>query len=547
MDFDEGMGEKDPGPLVYQEVKVFHTEPCLINVYDNPQQRFCTFEVYGLDTQAMLKLVYEYTAFDNLFRFNAELMNPNRKEGRYHWVIERLAIQVVKDDRKLKLGEKPSEEVGELPIYETVRKIPTGRMDLKERQRLREQMDILDIRRTENIMRKRTATKERVLKHIFFLKEEAIRRKQEQADRMAAERALSYKRKEEEERKEEEALKLLETKQRMRRKAIESVNSRNEEQEEFELAQMRLRWKAADEEKERIIKDALDRRAKMRAESKAAAEALRKKREDARNKRLKVFKQRDSNQKAREEEWLKGIYEAKTLRERAGKMRVESKQANIREWNSVRMPIFGAQLARTQERALAREAEGEAVNAYVEKRAVPKKEKTKGNKFKKKKNMDDAPPAAEKTETGEKKKKKKDDKKEDKKDDKKEKEEKSDVADVEKVLDSVENKVRAEMEEERRRARMAKVRGENIDSANKNRSQREVKHLSDVRQKHRAAEEEERRVFAERILVMKQKEEERQSAISRKKVERERLDRCRQARIAEKEKAWLAKVTAAGG
>merc|ERR1711972_880135 len=111
-------------------------------------------------------------AFDQLFRFNAELMNPNRKEGRFHWVIEGLAINTIGKERKLQLMPDPSEEVPALPIYETTRKIPTGRMDLKERQRLREQMDMLDIRREENIAKRRAATKEKFLKHIMNLKEE---------------------------------------------------------------------------------------------------------------------------------------------------------------------------------------------------------------------------------------------------------------------------------------------------------------------------------------------------------------------------------------
>merc|ERR1719230_1723693 len=107
-------------------------------------------------------------------------MNPNRKEGRYHWVIARLDVVVVGKDSKLQLAPKPTEEVAQVPQFETHRKIPTGRMDLKERQRLREQMDMLEIRRSENIQKKRQANKERFLKHIIALKEDDERRREEQ-------------------------------------------------------------------------------------------------------------------------------------------------------------------------------------------------------------------------------------------------------------------------------------------------------------------------------------------------------------------------------
>merc|ERR1712048_1270352 len=166
----------------------------------------------------MLIKRYDYSEFDNLFRFNAELMNPNRKEGRFHWVIERLEIQSVNKDRKLKLGEKPTEEVSQLPIYENTRKIPTGRMDLKERQRLREQMDMLDIRREENIAKRRATTKERFLKHIIALKEDDERRREEQDAKIEEERQNRYKQKEEYEKKKEEEDKALEAKAKIRRK-----------------------------------------------------------------------------------------------------------------------------------------------------------------------------------------------------------------------------------------------------------------------------------------------------------------------------------------
>merc|ERR1711920_826607 len=134
------------------------------------------------------------------FRFNAELMNPNRKEGRFHWVIARLAIATIAKERKLQLMPDPSEEVPELPIYEEKRKIPTGRMDLKERQRLREQMDMLDIKRAENISKRRAAMRERFLKHLFKLKEEDAKRKAEVEEKIAEEKLQRYRTKDEQER-----------------------------------------------------------------------------------------------------------------------------------------------------------------------------------------------------------------------------------------------------------------------------------------------------------------------------------------------------------
>lgn len=525
---------------------MFNTEPSLISVYDNTQLRFVTFEVYGLDTQSMLKLTYEYAAYDSLFRFNAELMNPNRKEGRFHWTIERLVIDTGGNNRKLKLGDKPTEEVAQMPTYETVRKIPTGRMDLKERQRLREQMDILDIRRAENIARKRAETKERILRHIFFLKEDFKRRKEEQAERMEAERALRFKRKEDEERKEEEALKILETKNRLRRKAIDQVMTRNEEQEVFELQELRARWQISDSEKARTIKDALDRRMRIKNDEKSAEEAIKKRRSDAAVKRFGVWKARDTRQKQREDSWLQKMIDGKNEAARNAKMVKERKQDYLKEWHSVRQPVFEAALARMEERAVALLAEQEAVNAYNQARAVPKKQKGRGKNVDMKSGEEKKP-----DETSSKKKKddkksgdkkeKKDEKKEDKKKDEDEPPVKSDKKDMEKVLDSVENKMRQQMEEARRRARMEKIREEKIVALDKERRMKELKHLSDVREAHRKAEVEEQKLFQERIIVMREKDAELQASKTRKQQERERLDRARQAAIARKDDLWMKK------
>jgi hypothetical protein len=257
---EETMDEQDKGTLTYQECKVFHAEPHLVSVYDHPKRRVVTFEVYGLDTQDMLHKQYTHNEFDGLFRFNAELMNPNRKEGRYHWVIERLEIGQVGSERKLRLGAEVTKEVPELPIYETNRKIPTGRMDLKERQRLRDQMDMLNIRREEKIRAKKQASKKKFLAHIFWLQEDAKRREEEQARMIEEEREKRYQFQlgVELEEEEEEAKKAVTAKNR--RIAAENKDRAHEEKEEEDLRQLRLRWKAADAEKARAIREARERK-----------------------------------------------------------------------------------------------------------------------------------------------------------------------------------------------------------------------------------------------------------------------------------------------
>ena len=77
-------------------------------MYDDPSGSSVFFASYELETDTTFVLPYSYSEFDNLFRFNADLMNPNNTDGRYHWVIERLDF-VVEDY----LGENTLETSGE--------------------------------------------------------------------------------------------------------------------------------------------------------------------------------------------------------------------------------------------------------------------------------------------------------------------------------------------------------------------------------------------------------------------------------------------------
>merc|ERR1711977_738079 len=105
-----------------------------------------------------------------------------------HWTAERLEV---KGDgaggRKLSLASEPTPELPETPLYEK-RKIPTGRMNYQERQRLRESMDQLDIKRNEAIAKKRAVAKAKFLVKIAEQKDEYQQRLAIRTEKIAKER-----------------------------------------------------------------------------------------------------------------------------------------------------------------------------------------------------------------------------------------------------------------------------------------------------------------------------------------------------------------------
>jgi len=514
------MDEQDKGNLTYQECKVFHAEPHLVSVYDHAKRRVVTFEVYGLDTQDMLHKQYTYNEFDGLFRFNAELMNPNRKEGRYHWVIERLEIGQVGSERKLRLGAEVTKEVPELPIYETNRKIPTGRMDLKERQRLRDQMDMLNIRREEKIRAKKEASKKKFLEHIFWLQEDAKRREAEQARMIEEEREKRYQFQlaVELEEEEEEAKKAVTAKNR--RIAAENKDRAHEEKEEEDLRQLRLRWKAADAEKARAIREARERKEKDMANAAEAAKQKAAADLATQGKREVNWANRDKRVQAKLDRHVqKALEKIPELRQKAI-MVVEKNNEYLQDWHERRWPIFGEQLDRMRDREAQRKAEEEAVKLYHEQRAIPEKVSTKGKKAK----------------TGGKKAGKK-------KDDKGDGDGDGDgKKDAEKVVDGVEAKMRQQMAEQKRRWDLEKKRLDKMAEKEQKRKATELRRIADYKNKVKAEETRKQNTAAERSLILQSKAEERAKAAERQKEEDDRLKNVREKRVLaweEKQLEWI--------
>lgn len=565
---EETLDEQGKGQLSYQESKVLCGEWFLLNVYDNMKSRMVTFEAYGLDTQHVLQLAFGYTDFDALFRFNPELMNPNRKEGRYHWVIERLEIATVGKERKLQRSAEVTEEVPELPVYETTRKIPTGRMDLKERQRLREKMDMLDIKRHDNITRKRQATKERFLKHIFALKAEDALRKKEVAEKIAKESAERWRLKLETEQKEEQERQRLEEKHKHRHRNVEVKEERTEEQEEEFLRSMRLRWKESDAMKAAALKTARERRAQEHAEQAQAARDRSLQLASCQDKREVNWKARDKRVAHNESQILARNMERKAEEERYKVAMREKNQEYIKECHRLRQPIYKAEIERIAERKAAADREAEKVREYEESRALEKKVNYKAQDYKEQKaelaatksgGAGHAPGAKAKAK-GRSKSKPIKKKPTDGAGDHKEaaevptgdeageagEEGESAAQRTERVLDNVEGKMRAQMAEAKRREDLAAKREEKIQARDRERQEEANARAKKYREEKRQEDAELRKVAAQRRLALQERELDVLKAEERRKLEAEHLEKIRAKNIERKEALYLQTITAGG-
>jgi len=192
----DGFEQKDCGAgklmaeMPAQESKMIDGEPHILTVYDLTDERQFQLDAYSLATSETIKQNYAYNEFDAIFRFHAELMNPNKKVQRWHWIFDRLTYQSDGGDgRKLSIHFEPTEE-SQVP-YLVNMKMPIGRMDYGERQRLREDMDRLDLRRQEKIAIRKEASLQRFIKKVLEAKklmELKLQMRQDQIEKEREER-----------------------------------------------------------------------------------------------------------------------------------------------------------------------------------------------------------------------------------------------------------------------------------------------------------------------------------------------------------------------
>lgn len=524
---EESLEDQKKGTVVYQEQKCFDGEWSIINVYDSQEAKRVTFEVYGCDTADIRRVQYNYIEFDAFFRFNAELMNPNRREGRYHWIAERLELKADgAGGRQLALASEQTPQLPELPMYEK-RKIPTGRMNYQERQRLRESMDQLDIKRNEAITKKRTVAKAKFLVKIEEMQAEYQERLKARTEKIAKEREERWIQKEGERKQELEAILEIEARNEVRNSNVDIKVENTDERDRLEIKGMHERYKAAEAIRQAEIKEARDARslknsarAKEEKETKQLLEEKAAAREEAwRQRELRVQKKRDL--------WLAELKQEAESNKRKDALTAEKKMTFIKDLHVERQKVFTEQNEKSRRRA----KEIEECNLITQEEQAPPpsaqpvpveeeapESETKGSKE----------PAGKPAAKG-----KKAAKEKAKKPPKEEK--KADGA----IIDGVEGRMRAEMQRQRELNALETIRQSKFLKKVKARIQKEAENAQRLRNQKRQGEEKERAAKDQRKVIIQTSREEEKKELERKKNDLERRENLRNENIQRKMMARL--------
>lgn len=353
--------EQGDTAVVYQESKVLDGECFLINTLDNKVKKFIRFEACSMETTEIFTVEWEYADFDKVFRFNPDLMNPNKREGRYHWIIERLVFcSDGRGGRKLAQGAENTDDLPQIPVLDNTVKIPTGRMPYAERAKLREDMNRLDRRREDNITARREATRTRFLRWLKSIKDEYNLHMQERHRQIESERQARLQDQIEGRRRQEE--------ERLRLKALDQERTMRIEAREEDR---RTKWNQG-------IKELLDEGALMEEQRQKEIEFAEEKRrhelemkrerarqEAARIERLEAmrernFQDRQHRQWKRSQAWLLERSDQIKAIKRDDEVRMQQRLATMHSFNLARSRAYEAFM----EKKRAREQQQNNETAY---------------------------------------------------------------------------------------------------------------------------------------------------------------------------------------
>jgi len=156
--------------LVYQEGKQIEGEAYIMSVYEDPSQCRLTFAAYELETDQVYTLPYSYAQLDEIFQFNSELVNPNNRDARYHWIIERLDFVLVdlqKGTKTLTLAMEKTPESAAPKMKAKVKGELTSTIDAELRAKLLGELATYDTSALQSELVKSEGARKTFLRELF--------------------------------------------------------------------------------------------------------------------------------------------------------------------------------------------------------------------------------------------------------------------------------------------------------------------------------------------------------------------------------------------
>jgi hypothetical protein len=318
------------------------------DVIEGVEDPMFVFSLMNQATSQVYQLHLSYSEMDVFFRFNPELMNPNKKNERMKWVLERLnpydehETQKAVSEGKKDTMRVENEPVGVVPptVFEDDYKLTQGKLTLHQKREMRQKLEGMLHQRVQRIQEKEDHRKKEFLdwvKNENQKLEEAERKRQEQIakerkERHDAERAAAQA-------ADVERKRIAELNEKRERNIAEKLKARTERfRQESVASKARLNEEIAlkndeNEEYKQTRREQLEQLRQESAEAKDQNRLL----EIQRSDNLKIREDRFSEKKRA---WLIKFKHAEDKRKRKMKARLEKKQEKIYHAAQARIAVF---------------------------------------------------------------------------------------------------------------------------------------------------------------------------------------------------------------
>lgn len=160
----------------------------LIHAFEDPSSRKVHVNALIIQTLERIDLQITLVEFDDLFRYDSDLMNPNKKLERFAWVAERICPRPTENGMVLVICDHPVSSLVENTFDEDAL-IPIGRLGFAERRRLRDAVRGKELKRNEAIRDKELSGHLRFLELLSRFRDEKAARESERRMRISMEEA----------------------------------------------------------------------------------------------------------------------------------------------------------------------------------------------------------------------------------------------------------------------------------------------------------------------------------------------------------------------
>ena len=133
------------------------------------------FQLLSDTSRKSYRLDYSYSDYDALFRFNADLMNPNKKQERFAWFCQRLNLSENENGvLSLVLSREPTVPDLTTPVFDESATILHGYKDISQWKQLRGKLLTLESRREAAIAQREADSHNKFMEKLKSLRDEEV-------------------------------------------------------------------------------------------------------------------------------------------------------------------------------------------------------------------------------------------------------------------------------------------------------------------------------------------------------------------------------------